>query len=84
MTDADAARSLILTRLVIEREALGGALFIALGALAIAAAAVTLAFSAAPSLPTLLVAGIGAVLLVHGVRRRASAARAAAALDEGR
>lgn len=80
MTDADAARSLILTRLAIEREALVGALFVALGAIGLAVAVATLVLSAAPSLRVLLLAGVGAVLLVHGILRRASAARAASAL----
>lgn len=82
MTDADAARSLILARLAVEREALVGALFVALGAIGLALAVASLALGASPSLQVLLLAGIGAAFLVHGILRRASAARAAIALRE--
>ncbi|MDD7961294.1 hypothetical protein [Microbacterium thalli] len=79
MTDT-AACSLIVDRMAIEREALVGALFVALGAVSLAVVVVAVAFSPGLSLPVMLGAGVGIVFLVHGILRRASAARADAAL----
>lgn len=81
MTDT-AARSRVLDRMAIEREALVGALFVALGAVGLAVAVTALAFSVTLSLPVMLGGGVGIVFLVHGILRRASAARADAALRE--
>lgn len=80
--DAAAARSLILARLAIEREAHVGTLFIALGAVGLAIAVFALAMSVTLGLPVLLGLGGGGVLLVHGILRRASASRADAALRD--
>lgn len=79
--DAADAPTLILARLSVERESLLGALFIGLGAVGLAVAVIALAFSPSLSLPVILGIGVGAVLLVHGILRRAAAARAIVALD---